>query len=216
METHGAQYQVARDGKVLGVYTLRGVVEQLESRRITLNDHYWTEGMTDWLPLSNLSTVIDETLAHLAEERLREEQARERGQRNPEQPNDTVPSAEDARLKELYAPIHGPKPWICHTCSREFPSDGKAKPRPYARGILLAMACILLGLFLFAGLMQSRTDPFVSIVIMASIVALAFVALGAVIGFGVESGLHQFHSHRPCCPNCSSPYCSKIPDRPPS
>lgn len=51
MEPHTTQYQVARKGQVIGVFSLHGLVEQLDTRQLNLEDHYWTEGMGDWQPL---------------------------------------------------------------------------------------------------------------------------------------------------------------------
>lgn len=52
-----ALYKIARDGTVIGIYTLRELADRTASGAVKRTDHYWTEGMTEWKMVSELVPV---------------------------------------------------------------------------------------------------------------------------------------------------------------
>jgi hypothetical protein len=48
------KYQVSRNGRVIGDFSHEDIQHCLKEGSLALNDHYWTNGMPDWLPLSKL------------------------------------------------------------------------------------------------------------------------------------------------------------------
>lgn len=49
-----SNYQVAREGEVLGVYDEDSLPKLLRSGELKITDHYWREGMAEWLTLATL------------------------------------------------------------------------------------------------------------------------------------------------------------------
>lgn len=66
MSTTLRLYQVARDGKIIGAYTMNELVAEIDAGAVRLDDHYLTEGMGEWRLLSGLSLAIEEARTTLA------------------------------------------------------------------------------------------------------------------------------------------------------
>jgi hypothetical protein len=228
MQQHLKQYQVARSGQVVGVYSLRGLVDQLDNCRLTLDDHYWTEGMTDWLPLSHLTEHLELARGEIAKER---ELARESAEAQAKAESDAMKAraeaaekdrlekerveleakaAEFARQKEEYARAHGPHPWKCHTCAQIFPSKRNAAPYPEASGVWFGIVLAVIGALLM--LMGTIVPVQLGWIFFVGAAIIWLFSTAHILAYSVERGLQQFHSYRPRCPNCSSPYCSKMAD----
>lgn len=45
---------VARDGKIIGQFETKEILNRLASKQLLYTDHYWAEGMTEWRLLSTL------------------------------------------------------------------------------------------------------------------------------------------------------------------
>lgn len=77
METSLRLYQIARDGKIIGVYTLEELVICIDEGRVTLEDYYIVEGMPEWRQVSTLGMAIEEAREDLKDkERKAQVQAR--------------------------------------------------------------------------------------------------------------------------------------------
>lgn len=223
MEPKPVQYQVARKGKVMGVYSLSGLVEQLDKRLITLEDHYWTEGMADWLPLSNMVEEISRVRENLVEAQRREREAT--GEKAVAEIATLInrKKAEDDARRELNRQQHAAaaaskaaqlseQAWKCHTCSNVFWHKGTKQSFGVASGIGAAIGMTVAAVILLAGFFTANPpikEPLVGFLLILICAALLLAAIGSVIAFGVESGLQQFHSYHPRCPKCSSGTCSK-------
>ena len=48
------KYQISRGGKVVGTFNSKDIAAGIKSGSLVPSDHYWHEGMTDWMPLSEL------------------------------------------------------------------------------------------------------------------------------------------------------------------
>lgn len=210
MEPQTTLYQVARKGQVIGTFTLTEIKLKLESGNLLWTDHYWTHGMGEWKPLSDLKVQIEgkgQEAAHV------QDKNGDAGKVDPKDEEERLLKARvEARVAAKMADMqlsHVPKQWKCHTCGYEFLSTNEGIPYPgpsgVARAILMgALACI------FAALASISQAIFAFIL---AIIALIFAlhSLESTIALGVEKGLQQFHSYRPRCHSCSSPHCSKMP-----
>jgi hypothetical protein len=45
---------VARDGKIIGLFETKEILDRLAKKQLLYTDHYWAEGMTEWRLLSTL------------------------------------------------------------------------------------------------------------------------------------------------------------------
>ncbi len=45
---------VARDGKIIGQFETKEILDRLAKKQLLYTDYYWAEGMTEWRPLSTL------------------------------------------------------------------------------------------------------------------------------------------------------------------
>ena len=229
MEPQPAQYQVAHKGQVIGVFSLYGLVEQLDTGRLTHEDHYWTEGMGDWQPLSNLTPLLDRARTELSSLRKQEKDAAEAKRLAEKEAAKAKAKAEEearllkakqeaelaaaneAKLREEQAHLNAPQPWKCLTCGHRFSQVGKSHTFEQASGIGKAMVLMLLSAIV-AGSITSISEPIVAFLIFLAAAALLLMAIGSIIAYGVETGLQQFHSHHPRCGNCSSSHCCKVTD----
>lgn len=220
MEPQAVQYQVARKGQVIGVFSLQGLVEQLDTGRLTPEDHYWTEGMGDWQPLSQLSSELQRIRVELTEARQREQKAAEARLSAEKEAAQARKNAEDDARRELIrqqdaaaaankAAQLAPQAWKCHTCSQVFSRIGTKQSFRIAAGIGRAIGLTVIAAVLLAGVTSVR-EPIAGFLLILVSAILVLAAIGSVIAFGVETGLQQFYSHQPRCPHCSSPYCSKV------
>lgn len=48
------KYQISRAGKIIGAFNSEDIAAGIKSGSLVPGDHYWHEGMTDWIPLSEL------------------------------------------------------------------------------------------------------------------------------------------------------------------
>lgn len=225
MEPQTAKYQVARKGQVIGVFSLHGLVEQLDTRQLNLEDHYWTEGMGDWQPLSNLTPLLDRARTELAALRKQEKEAAEakrlaekeaaKAKAKAEEEarllkakqEAELAAAKEAQFREEQARLNAPQPWKCLTCGHGFSRSGKIQEFPEASGFGSAI-----GLLIVAGILAAAgvALPGIGILLMLIAGIIALASLGMLIAYGVERGLQQFHSYHPRCPECSSPHCAKV------
>jgi len=51
--------KVSRNGKIIGDYSHQEILDLLAKGELLLTDHFWGEGMTDWLPLSQLPKTVN-------------------------------------------------------------------------------------------------------------------------------------------------------------
>jgi hypothetical protein len=51
------KYQISRGGKIIGTFNSEDIAAGIKSGSLVPSDHYWHEGMTDWLPLAELLAI---------------------------------------------------------------------------------------------------------------------------------------------------------------
>jgi hypothetical protein len=51
--------KVSRNGKIIGDYSHQEILDLLAKGELLLTDYFWGEGMTDWLPLSQLPKTVN-------------------------------------------------------------------------------------------------------------------------------------------------------------
>lgn len=204
-----ATYHIARDGKVIGVYSFPALLEKFRTKAVLATDHYLIEGSVDWKLVGELKTAFanyeQEQKARekrlKAEKRATEAAAREQARKDEQEAERRRYIALDEARKKAEQDRF--KPWKCWTCDSVFKSDGSAAEYPTASGGWAAFFLMVLASLLGAG---SIKEP---LFIFFAVIPLIF-ALGFIIAYGVETGLQKFNSYRPRCPKCSSTHCSRI------
>lgn len=203
-ESSGITYHIARDGKVIANYDFKTLYTKLKEGAVKPTDYYIIEGTTDWQLVDTLKSKFS---AFEQEEKAKKNRLKEEAEQKAI--SDQAESARKRHQEFIESKKKDYVPWKCWTCATTFRSNGKANefPDPSGAGCafgLLFAACIFAVCATFAW--------------PAGIIAglLAIIAFVFLIAYGVESGLQQFHSYRPRCPQCSSPYCSKVEDGQPA
>ena len=46
------EFQISRNGKIIGIHRLNEVLDGINSTKFIATDHYWRDGMTGWVALS--------------------------------------------------------------------------------------------------------------------------------------------------------------------
>jgi hypothetical protein len=218
METQPAEtiYHIARDGNVVANYDFKTLYAKFKEGAVKPTDHYIIEGTADWQLVETLKSKF---AAFEQEEKAKKKRLKEEAEQKAI--SDQAESARKHHEEWLESKKKDYVPWKCWTCATTFRSNGKAVALPGVEGINTAVGYVFLAGILTAfavGILFSKEEGAIIgffIFIIGAVVALA-VSLGQIISYGVESGLQKFHSYRPRCPQCSSPYCSKLEDNQPT
>lgn len=98
MDPQAASYHIARDGNVLGKFTLVELAKAFAQGRVTVRDHYLIDGTTDWLQLSELRAMLEriETERLEEEKRIAAERARAEAERQEEERRKDAAAIEEA------------------------------------------------------------------------------------------------------------------------
>jgi hypothetical protein len=218
METQPAEtiYHIARDGKVIANYDFKTLYAKFKEGAVKPTDHYIIEGTADWQLVETLKSkfAVFEQEEKAKKKRLKEEAEQKAISDQAESDRKHHAELIESKKKEYV-------PWKCCTCAVTFRSNGKAIALPGVEGIGNAVVLVIMSGILSAvavGSMSSRDSGSMVGFFIFSIAAVAVLmaSFGQIISYGVESGFQKFHSYRPRCPQCSSPYCSKLEDNQPT
>ena len=208
-------YHIARDGKVIANYDFKTLYAKFKEGAVKPTDHYIIEGTTDWQLIDTLKSKFS---AFEQEEKAKKKRLKEEAEQKAI--SDQAESARKHHEEWLESKKKNYVPWKCWTCAATFRSNGKANVLPDVEGIGAAVGFVLLSGVLSAiattALLSRDSGSMVGFFIfIIGAVAVLMASFGQIISYGVEKGLQKFHSYRPRCPQCSSPYCSKLEDNQP-
>jgi hypothetical protein len=204
------KYKISRQGQILASVDLNELASKWFTKEFTSKDYYWTEGMVEWKPLSNLASKLEEELEHQRRQQ-REELARaketEMAEAAKARPHPTLLSG--AQATPLRNPAPAPKGWVCGVCNavtykpKQIDDGGKDS----TAGALLFFLGIFLCLCAFGSMFGSNMDNMNRFVMLLLLVGGAFFCfsfgLARIITGGTSRALIRVLGNQQC-PSCGS------------